>query len=276
MLRAACSLALLLALALALAVLARAADDVEPKPTKLTKDQLEKAEAAVKKHVEDAKASNGKLARIVDDPLDKALPSFAVFSLTFRQYPVARALPDGFQAANLIVVSKDNKPKVISSQKDLQKFFQSNLPASTSDDKLKDYARAYVRAAQELHQDGFFTFKLEDDSTNVEGQDKKVARAKVVVMQGGNGTLEAALEFDKAGKLVSIDETNKIRPGVRPICQATKLLDKDPLVRRMAEQALLVMGRAAKDYLDEQREKAPADLKREIDRVWKKILEDDR
>src|SRR5262249_13177916 len=155
---------------------------------------------------------------------------------------------------NLVAVSKDNKPKVINSQKDLQKFFETNLPAASSDAKLKDAARAYALAAKELHQDGFFTFKLEDDSTKVEGDKEKTAKAKVTVSQGGTGTLEVALKFDKDGKLTKIDETSKIKPGIRPICQATKLLDKDPVVRAMAEQCLLVMGRAAKDYLDEQKE----------------------
>jgi hypothetical protein len=28
----------------------------------------------------------------------------------------------------------------------------------------------------------------------------------------------------------------QLRAGPRPICQATKLLDRDPIVRRMAEQ----------------------------------------
>jgi hypothetical protein len=260
-----------LALLLAVAPVALA-DEVEPKHAKLTKEQREKAEAAVKKYVEDAKATNGKLALITDEKLEKSVPAYLVYSITFRQFPIARALPAGFKAANVIVVNKDNKPKVINTQKDLQKFFQTNLAAASTDAKLKDAARAYVRVAQELHQDGFFSFKLEDDSTKVDGKDAKTARAKVVVMQGGNGTLEAALKFDKSGKLVSVEETSKIRPGPRPICQATKLLDKDPVVRAMAEQALLCMGRAARDYLDEQKKKASPELKRQIDRVWQKIV----
>lgn len=253
-----------------------AADDVEPKQAKLTKEQLEKAEAAVKKHLEDTGAKDGKLVRLSDDAVENALAGFAVYSVTFRQFPVARATPKGYNAANVIAVNKDNKPGVINTQKDLQKFFQTNLAAATSEAKLKDAVRAYLLVAKELRQDGFFTFELENDSTKVEGKDEKTARGKVVVAKGGNGTLEAKLSFDKSGKLVSIDETDKIRAGVRPICQATKLLDKDPIVRAMAEQALLVMGRAAKDYLDEQKAKAGDELKREIDRVWKKIVEEDK
>ena len=65
-----------------------------------------------------------------------------------------------------------------------------------------------------------------------------------------------------------------MHPGVRPICQATKLLDADPLVRRMAEQDILVMGQSAKEYLDEQRANAKPELKAAIDRIWKRIVDE--
>jgi hypothetical protein len=71
-----------------------------------------------------------------------------------------------------------------------------------------------------------------------------------------------------------VEETNTVKAGVRPICQATKLLDPDPLVRRMAEKDILVMGRAAKEYLDEQRAKAPAELRQTIDRIRKRIADE--
>ena len=90
-------------------------------------------------------------------------------------------------------------------------------------------------------------------------------------MQGGNGELTAALEYGKDGKLAKVVETAKIRPGPRPICQATKLLDADPIVRRMAEQDLLIMGLFARDYLMEQRELATPELRAAIDRVWQQI-----
>jgi len=138
--------------------------------------------------------------------------------------------------------------------------------------------QAWVRLSQEFLQDGFYRFQLEKDSTKVRAgtSGAQTASAKVVVMAGGNGTLFASLDFNKAGKLTSVKEESKIRPGPRPICQATKLLDKDPIVRGMAEQALLCMGRAAKPYLDEQRGKASPTLKKAIDRVWQRIVETDR
>ena len=55
-----------------------------------------------------------------------------------------------------------------------------------------------------------------------------------------------------------------------------KLLDPDPIVRRMAEQDILVMGRAARDYLMDQRANAPPLLQDAIDRIWRRILQDQR
>ena len=72
-----------------------------------------------------------------------------------------------------------------------------------------------------------------------------------------------------------VNEEAKIRPGPRPICQATKLLDADQIVRRMAEQDLLYMGRAAHEYLMQQRAQAAPDLQQAIDRLWQRILAQD-
>jgi hypothetical protein len=89
-------------------------------------------------------------------------------------------------------------------------------------------------------------------------------------MEGGNGELNVTLEFEK-GQLAKANETAKIREGPRPICQATKLLDADPIVRRMAENDLLYLGDLVKDYLDEQRAQATPELRQAIDRLWQRI-----
>lgn len=82
--------------------------------------------------------------------------------------------------------------------------------------------------------------------------------------------------LDASGIFVDVWETSTVLPGVRPICQATKLLDRDPIVRRMAEQDILVMGRMAKPYLDEIRAKAKPKLKQAIDRIWRRIVDEGR
>jgi len=113
--------------------------------------------------------------------------------------------------------------------------------------------------------------------TPAAGGGLRVTGKAVVNPQGGNmGEIAASLTFDPAGKLSKGSETANIKRGIRPICQATKLLDPDPIVRGMAEQAILVMGKAAKEYLDEQRAKASPELRSAIDRIWHRILIEDR
>jgi hypothetical protein len=83
--------------------------------------------------------------------------------------------------------------------------------------------------------------------------------------------LKAVVRFDRADKFSAVTEENKVLPGVRPRCQATLLLHADPLVRAIAEQDLLVLGKSANTYLMEQRANATSELRREIDRIWRQI-----
>ncbi len=240
-------------------------------------EDVAKAEKAAREHLAKLKGDAGMLQHIPDEPLGRALPRWAFFSVLFPQYPVARLAPPGLKSSSVFAVDPDGKVVVLTDVGELEKFFKANLPPAKSDDELKEAARAWLRLAQQLHQDGFYTFTLMDDSTKVRpGEAGKAVSGKVVVMKGGNGTIEATLKFGPGGKLVGASESAKLRPGPRPICQATKLLDPDPLVRRMAEQDLRVMGTAAKPYLDEQRAKATPELRRAIDRLWRQIEREDR
>jgi hypothetical protein len=222
------------------------------------------------------KAGEGKFVKYnKDEALENTLPDHIFFAVLFRQFPVGRVPPQGLKASNVFVVDKDGKVKVLTNAKELEELFKASVTAK-SDNQLKDAARSWLLLAQEFTQDGFYKFSLMDDSTKVsEDNGKKVATGKVVVMQGGNGEITATLTFDD-GKLTKAETDVKVKPGPRPICQATKLLDDDPIVRRMAEQDLLIMGRAAKPYLDEQRAKASPELRKAIDQLWERIVKEDR
>src|SRR6266851_10212676 len=112
-----------------------------------------------------------------------------------------------------------------------------------------------------------------------------VVSGQLLVLNGGTGAIAARMSFDAAGNLVDVNAagnlvdvnaSSTVRAGVRPICQATKLLDRDPLVLRMAEQDILAPGSAAKSYLQQQRAKARPALKRAIDRLWDRIVREGR
>jgi hypothetical protein len=249
------------------AALAAAAPDRKP-PTAEEVRQATKIVSADEKLT----GRGAAVAPVEDAAVAKALPEYVFVSVLFRQYPVGRVPPEGLKASNVFAVDRDGKVTVLTDARELEKFFKAHLGAAKEDEQFKEAARAWVRLSQQFHQDGFFKFSLLDEATKVSPEEGgKSASATVVVMQGGSGTLGAALTFDDAGKLVKVAETNKLRRGPRPICQATKLLDPDPLVRRMAEEDLLLMGAAARPYLDEQRARASPELRRAIDRVWQRI-----
>jgi hypothetical protein len=157
----------------------------------------------------------------------------------------------------------------------LEKFFRENLDKVKSEDAAKDATRSWLALGQQFYQDGFFHFKIPDEELS--GSVKKMTGKAVVEPKNGDkGFVQATLSFDDDGKLAKIEATSTLKAGVRPICQATKLLDPDPIVRGMAEQCLLVMGSAAKEYLDEQRAKAGPELQQAIDRIWRRIVDEER
>jgi len=249
----------------------RSAPVSEVKPP--TGDDVAKALQVVQEN-EKLKDRGARISAVTDATIGKTMPEYVFITVLFPQYPVGRLPPEGFSAANLLAVDRDGKVTILKESKALEKFFRSHLRPMKDEEKLKDTARAFVQLAQNLHQDGFYQFALMDDATKVGGEEgARTASATVAVMRGGSGTLTGRLTFDADGKLKEASEEAKLRPGPRPICQATKLLDADPIVRRMAEQDLLCMGMAAKSYLDEQRAKASPQLRRAIDCIWQRILE---
>jgi hypothetical protein len=195
----------------------------------------------------------------------------------FRQFQIAEAPPEGLKSSNVFVAGPDGKVTVITSAKELDEFFRAALPAAKDEKQMKAAALAWLRLVEQLYQDGFYTFETVSEATKVgDDKDGKKVAARAVVMKGGNGDINVELFFDAAGKLTKATETGTVKPGARPKCHATKLLDPDPVIRAIVEQDLLIMGRAAKPYLDEQRAKAAPELQKAIDKIWERIEKEDR
>jgi hypothetical protein len=239
---------------------------------KRTAADVARAEKAAREHLDRLKGAAGAIEYVKDEAVVAALPNDFFFTVLFRQYPVARVTPEGLKASNVFAVDGEGKVEVLTDAKMLEKFFKDHLRPAREEAQMKEDVKAWLRLVQVIHQDGFFQFSLMDDSVKVTSEKGgKAASGTVVAMRGGSGTLSGTLTFDEAGKLTKATEESKLRPGPRPICQATKLLDRDPLVRRMAEQDLLIMGSAARGYLDEQRARAVPELQQAIDRIWQRI-----
>jgi hypothetical protein len=229
-------------------------------------------EAQVKEYLDDVGAYGFTITPITADYIDDTFPGTVFFAVIFRQYPIGFPPPKGLSASNVFLVQNGMVfPLVLPA--DLRDFFLGNLARVPGLTGAKDAGLAWLRLTEVFSQDGFFTFsapQTKAGSSNGEIQ----ATGSVTVTAGGRGSIHVVMEFDADGALENVSETRTVRPGVRPICQATKLLDADPLVRRMAEQDILVMGESAKEYLDEQRAKAKPELKAAIDRIWKRVVDE--
>jgi hypothetical protein len=210
---------------------------------------------------------------ITDHAVTQAFPRRQILAVIFRQHPVARLTPAPLAAQNLFVVAADDKVWHVTDTGGLEDLFRKTPPAVTNEAAARDKVEAWLRLRQELMQDGFYKFAIPAESLSAERAGGGWSAAgKAVVTQGGKGEIHAVLTFSVDGKLTRVDETSTVKAGVRPICQATKLLDPDAIVRQMAEKDILVMGRAVKEYLDEQRAQASPELQQAIDRVWQRLL----
>ena len=221
-------------------------------------------------------ASGAVVRPILDDYVHRTFPNFNFFGVVFRQYPVAVLCPQtqDLKCSNVFYV-KDGQIDFAPTIQDLEFFFATELGPVPTKEAATDAASTWLRFSEELKQDLFYTFSAPEISY-LPRKDITSARGHAAVTGGGKGHIEMLMTLGAAGGFVRIYERAALQPGVRPICQATKLLDRDPIVRRMAEQDLLVMGRAVKPYLDQVRATAGPELQQAIDRVWQRILRDGR
>jgi hypothetical protein len=225
---------------------------------------------------DDGAQRNTYTVKAVDNTsVSNTFPNVDFFEVTFRQYPVAMIHPQDLSASNLFAV-QDGFVWAMTQSSDLVDFFFYELPFVSDDNEAMDAGIAYLRLTEAFIQDMFYAF--DDPEVEVVDYDEGVTvTGSVAVSRGGTGSITlTAMDFDTDGLLLDIQQTDNVRIGVRPICQATKLLDPDPIVRGMAEQAILVMGRTAKEYLEEQRAKARPDLQKAIDRMWQRIVDEGR
>ena len=237
-------------------------------------------DSLAKKLAEFKGIERGQIILVKDEPLAREFSGYSFYALRFRKYPVARLPPEPLKANSLFIVKPDGSVGHIVDTETLKNFFRATLAPVTAQAKAREAAKAWLRLAQEFYQDGFFHFSIPEDSIRVTAMDSgglEVFAKAVVNQQGGNtGEIGSSLTFDAAGVLTNVLESVEVHRGIRPKCQATKLLDPDPIVRGMAEEAILVMGRDAKAYLNDQRAKASPELQRAIDEIWQRIFAEGR
>lgn len=241
-------------------------------------DDTSDAEAKLKEFLGTIKGSEAGRVTSLADGTRETFPDFVLFSHVIPQYPVAREAPAPLKNANVIAVpkKKDAKPVLITDSKELEKFFKEHARPVKKEAEGSAAATAWLRASAELAQDGYFKFAVKAGTVvTVEDATSAAGTATVDPQNGDKGEIKAALTF-KAGKLTKVETKANVSAGIRPRCQATKLLDPDPVVRAIAEDSLRVMGSTAKEYLDAQYAKASPELRAAIDRVRAKIKAEGR
>ncbi len=237
-----------------------------------------KAKAAVEKQVvRDWKGEGFRIQPIDEKYVRETFPNHSFVAVHFPLWPVARIPAEPMKSQNLFAVSKEGKVTHLPDSKKLEEFFKAMLKTQLDQDKT---TRSWLRLRTEYLQDGFFKFKFPEKAV-VTGPGSSltlVTGVVEVVPEGGNmGSLKATVRFGRADEFTGVTaEENKIRAGIRPRCQATLLLHPELLVREIAEHDLIVMGSMAKEYLMDQRAKARPELRREIDRVWQRIVAEGR
>ncbi|MCG3178978.1 MAG: hypothetical protein BIFFINMI_01308 [Phycisphaerae bacterium] len=228
----------------------------------------------------------GRTWRVEEPALEALFPDRLFCANLVPMYPVARMVPPGpLKDHNIFILDRKGQVRHETDVEGLKAFFRENLPAirqpGKDDANAKAAVRAWLALGEVLVSDGMFQFSLDETSLQVQTDRPGEEAARITAADGraqaeggGNqGFVSVELKFDAAGRLADAVQQARLRAGIRPICQATKLLDPDPIVRKMAEQDLLLMGSAARDYIFEQRTKATPELQAAIDAVWGRILQ---
>lgn len=248
----------------------------------------------IRKYLKSLKSQNGppsfqraQLLYLDNAALAKAFPHTIFYVLRFAQWPVSCCPPEPLGSNNIFAInvaasetkSDTRAPiKAITEAGQLKNFLLASGVSAAGENEIKTLLAASLALSQELFQDGMYRFQPEPTSIHIEKQAGAITASGSLPVdpRGGNsGAIFATMKCEN-GKVIDFTASAKLMAGMRPICQSTKLLDKDELVRRMAEQDLLIMGSLAKDYLDWQRTQVSPALRAEIDRVWARILEEGR
>jgi hypothetical protein len=267
-------------LALSLPAALAPAGETKGEPKGDLSPEAAKAKKAVEDYLTELKAQNAKVA-VLDDAKEvaKAFPGRHFVAVHFAEWPIPRGTPEPLKHRNLFVVGKDGKAVLLADTAALEKFFKENT-ALMAGQKHRELVEVWLRLGQVFHQDGYYKFEIDPGKgMGAKGADGSTMEGGFlnVVPEGGNkGHLGVEVWLDNTGKITKVVEDNKIVQGMRPKCQATRLLDPDPFIRDLCEQDLLVMGRMCEGYLKEQRARASPELQRAIDRVWQRILDEGR
>jgi hypothetical protein len=217
------------------------------------------------------------IVEIQSNEITQVLPGHHFFLIYLVKYPVAYSPPDKQLGTNCIVaIDQDLVIESIPDEYAMEEFYRAHQIKISTKEGCVLAIKAWLHLSQEYKNDGFYTFMVFDDDITVSHVYGDVVEWIVDgisrVISGGEGAISVGMVIDFMGLLQYVTEEYELIEGIRPICQSTKLLDPDPIVRKMAEQDLLAMGYKAKDYLFSQRKTASSELQKAMDAIWERIV----
>ncbi|MGD9685173.1 MAG: hypothetical protein AB7W16_28730 [Candidatus Obscuribacterales bacterium] len=222
---------------------------------------------------------SGQLLYVRSDALKRIFSDRLFYVLRFRVWPVGFNIPAPMKSNNLFVVDSKGKLELVTNAEQLKSLFKARATRVKDEKTARLALKAWLELSSELNQDGFLRFSIDDTAIDARLLGSGlIAHGKAVIQPrgGDEGFLAATLTFDNEGKLESSEEKREVKAGMRPICQSSKLLDPDPVVRQMARRDLLILGRRAEPYLIEQRKKVSPELQKAIDDIWLEIVRENR
>ncbi|MBA4068225.1 MAG: hypothetical protein C0501_31890, partial [Isosphaera sp.] len=160
-------------------------------------------------------AGAGTVTPLLADGIPETFPDHVLFSLRFRQFPVALLAPEPFQSSNVIAVPKGRgRPVPITGEEGLRRFFRREAVDVTDSEIAGAVVMAWLRAVAELNQDGFYRFTVQDKvEVAVKGNRVIAAGTVTVDPAGGNrGGITATLFF-RNGRLRAADTDVDLSPG---------------------------------------------------------------
>lgn len=232
----------------------------------------ESARAVVEAHLSGIeRAAHGKLTSVASEDLSTSFEGVHFFALRFQRFPRAIVPGSPLRSNNLFAVH-DATLEHVTGRGRLEQLFRERLAPVHDAEAAAAAVRSWLQLARELHQDGYFSFEAPSVDATAEAASGTL---RVVPTRGNQGELTVWLSFTD-GRLDQVETGGRLLSGIRPRCQATLLLDPDPAVREIMRRDLLVMGSAARVYLDEVRATASPELRRAIDDVWDQIVREGR
>ncbi|MBI2808247.1 MAG: hypothetical protein HYX68_24945 [Planctomycetes bacterium] len=170
---------ILLAVALVLVSLTRPAAAQKYPP------DVQKAVTLVREHIDKMKFGKGAgEVKPQDAPnVKNTLPDYNLVIVRFRQFPIARIMPEGLRSSNIFAVSKDGKIEYLKDAQTLQKFIRAHQTPAKTEADAKRILAAWLTLTQEFHQDGMFKFEVMTREFEVGGKGETVA-GRAMVTQG--------------------------------------------------------------------------------------------